>query len=380
MEPNVFSPYAPVRLREQTWWAFAQEVARQGFVTPKGQIARQLPDMIMQELIMPMMKAAKQLAKQQGGEEALGQLMAKLLTQRQWVPLVAQYELAGKQIFDIDDEVVKMLRMTDVEDCLLDQWNAPYEAFFVRFGKQDDVKVQFDDSFEYLDGAFVAITPWDDEGTQRRLKIGLSTVKSDGSGVQMPGYFVDLTPEEQKLSPTQAVEAFITRKCAELDAEQGLDEKSQDLRELRKAEYREGANLLKDAVSLVVNSLFYIESMGADKPQRPGRDVPPQIVVAWHQAPAMRKFKASQKVTRDGYVMVHMLGDEPQAVSHSSVERLHDVATHWRRGHWRKQPHGPQMTLRKRVWIRPVMVNQGKSHEDLPGHVYAVGETPNAIH
>lgn len=29
---------------------------------------------------------------------------------------------------------------------------------------------------------------------------------------------------------------------------------------------------------------------------------------------------------------------------------------HWRRGHWRKQPYGPQQSLRRDQWIEPMLV------------------------
>jgi hypothetical protein len=40
---------------------------------------------------------------------------------------------------------------------------------------------------------------------------------------------------------------------------------------------------------------------------------------------------------------------------------------HWRRGHWRMQAYGPGMTLRRRVLIRPVLVNS---------HLLAEGQFP----
>lgn len=46
------------------------------------------------------------------------------------------------------------------------------------------------------------------------------------------------------------------------------------------------------------------------------------------------------------------------------------VAAHWRRGHWRRQPHGPQNAQRKLVWLMPTLVNPGKSTEEVPGHLY----------
>lgn len=48
------------------------------------------------------------------------------------------------------------------------------------------------------DGAFVARTPY--EGGGHRLESGFTTVHEDGSGVQLPGYFVDLIPPEQRMA------------------------------------------------------------------------------------------------------------------------------------------------------------------------------------
>jgi hypothetical protein len=41
----------------------------------------------------------------------------------------------------------------------------------------------------------------------------------------------------------------------------------------------------------------------------------------------------------------------PQKGSHASPR------AHWRIGHWRQQAHGPKLTLRKSIWIEPVIVN-----------------------
>ncbi|MDI1236435.1 MAG: hypothetical protein PSV26_03005 [Polaromonas sp.] len=380
MNQTSFSPYAPMRLRDAEWWQFGTQAGQHGFVTRNGQIAEALPQLIMKNLIDPTMEAAMRQADADGNGEHLGQLFAKLLQQRHWVPLVAQYNLSGKQIFDLDDNIVTMLRNTDVADCTLQDWHPPYDAFFVRFGKQDDMKLPFDDGHEYLDGAFVAVTPWTTNGTERRLKIGLTTVKDDGSGVMMPGYFVDFSPEEQRLSPHQAIDAFIARKFADLDSDEDKSERNLALIEIRKGEWEEGAVLLRKATELVINCLFYIESIGADKELTPGRDVPPELHVKWQQTPPMRRFKVTQKLGSEGYTLVRLMGDEVQQGSSSPETGRADVSTHWRRGHWRRQAHGPQKALIKRVWIRPVLVNPTKPNEDIPGHVYAVGGSGNRVH
>lgn len=386
MIPVEMSPYAPIRLRNEMWWNFSTRCASHGKVVATGQISSDLPDMIMQGIIAPAMAQASATAKEEGtqdAQDALGQLLAKLLQLRHWVPQIGQYHLCGKQIFDMDDKIVSMLRQTDVSDCTLEDWKPPYDAFFIRFGKQDDVKLPFDDGFEYLDGAFVAVTPWNAAGgPERRIKFGLTTVKEDGSGVMMPGYFVDFTPEEQRLSPQKAVESFIARKYADLDSDTDASSGIHlAVKEIRKEELKEGAELLRKAAELIVNSLFYIESMGTDKDPSPGRDVPPQQHAKWLQTPPLRRFKATQKLTSEGYAMVRMMGDELNHAPHGQLGgQRQDVSTHWRKGHWRRQHHGPQRSLMKRVWIRPVLVNPGAPGEEPPGHIYAVGGNPNQSH
>lgn len=57
------------------------------------------------------------------------------------------------------------------------------------------------------------------------------------------------------------------------------------------------------------------------------------------------------------------------------------VTPHWRKGrkgHWREQAHGPKLTLRKRVLIKPTFV---KGHEltdpfQVKGHVYKAPRDP----
>jgi hypothetical protein len=44
----------------------------------------------------------------------------------------------------------------------------------------------------------------------------------------------------------------------------------------------------------------------------------------------------------------------------------HEVEPHWRRGHWRLQPHGTGLSLLKLIWIRPTIVRRDKGEPDTP--------------
>lgn len=171
-----FSPYAPVRHQKDFWWIFALEAARAGLVAKDGRVAEHLMDKIQNELVQPAFRfGVEQYMKEfpdpaERGRMA-GEIFAKLAALRHWVPLAAQFINCGRQIFDLTDEVVEMLEQTDFGDCTLEGWHPPYEAFFVHFGKRDSVRIPWGEDFEYLDGAFVAMTPYDEQGNLR-LKIG----------------------------------------------------------------------------------------------------------------------------------------------------------------------------------------------------------------
>jgi hypothetical protein len=356
------------------WWQFAQQAAQRGFVQRNGTVAENLLDIIQEHLVNVMMRDMVMRTRAVAGDEGIfGQAMAKFMMQRHWVPLVAQYELNGRQIFDLDDEVMHLLAKTDVSDCTLEDWNPPYDAFFLRIGKQENTSLVFGpDETEHLDGAFVAVTPWDDTGA-RRIKFGLCTVKGDGRGVMMPGYFLDFIPAETRMAIKAAIEAALARKIAEIQDGPGNTKSELVLNEIRRDEYREGAELMRQGIALIVNSLFYIESLGERSTSRsPGRDVPPDLHAQWAQKSPKGRQQEAQKILDNGYAMVHMTGSE--SVKHQSTGDRGDAATHWRRGHWRMQPHGEGRQLVKRVWIRPVMVNPEKPHEDLTGRIYAVRE------
>lgn len=374
MKPDsVMSPYAPIRYRDHGWWRFAQDAGRHRYVTPAGQIASDLPDIIMNSLCMPMMQeAVREFSGHPESAQITMQCMAKVLEYRHWIPLVAQYELCGRQIFDLTDDLVEMLSHTDIGDCTLEDWHAPFDAFYVRFGKQEGMKVPFDDDFEYMDGAFVAVTPWGDETTDRRVKFGFTTVHKDGSGVQMPGQFLDLNPSEQKMPILAGIEASIARRVAGMSVP-GQDSDAEALTACRKGMLEEGLTLMKQAVSLLVNALFYIETISNKSDGatiEPGRDTPPDQVVAWHTQPQKRS-KLHSRLTSDGYVIVRMLGKE--LTTPGAMRPGGTVKTHWRRGHWRQQRLGPGRLRVERRWVRPTMVNADRPHDDMPGHLYTVG-------
>lgn len=373
IEDDELSAYAPIRMRGMLWWKYAQLAAKDEHVNAVGLISQALPTMIEQYLVRLYLTQFEEVVRgQENASYLAGVQLAKVLMLRDWVPMAAQYELNGRQIFDLHDSLVEMLGETDLGECTLENWNAPYEAFYVRFGKQDSMSLPFEgDEREYLDGAFVARTPFDNESY--RLKIGFTTVKSSGKGVMLPGYFIDLLPAEQKMLVPDAIDAALKRKIAEYDADEDGTDQTSAINSHRRQEAEDSAELLRAGAALLVNSLFYLESLGSASPEPgPGRDTPPARVARWHQLDVKKRRKEKSSLTADGYAIVRLVGSEVSQ-GFSSSESI-TLRVHWRRGHWRFQRHGEGLSLRKRIWIKPVLV--GADQHDgspLPGHIYVAG-------
>ena len=69
---------------------------------------------------------------------------------------------------------------------------------------------------------------------------------------------------------------------------------------------------------------------------------------------ARKRLQLAVKVARfDQEVKIHRTG---RAESQPGGPTGHSMPTHWRRGHWAMQAHGPQHSLRKRILRPPVMV------------------------
>jgi hypothetical protein len=363
------SPYAPIRLQHEFWWEFAREVSQQGFVVKNGNIAANLPDLIMHELVLPVMSKAAETE-----SNALPEIAGTALSFRHWIPLVGQYELNGKQIFDLDDGLVEMLANTGLGDTTLKDWMPVYDAFYVRFGKQDNCKLEFDNgpdelSYEYFDGAFVAVTPTADDGTGRRIKIGLTTVKGDGSGVFLPGHFLDLNEREQSMPVIEGIRAALSRREEELEADLN-NQGDEYIVDIMRSRHREASDLMESAAALVINGLYYLSEYQSDRKRQPGRDTPPSMEMKWRSSGAKKKSMTT-KLAKKGYTIVNMCG--ALAVSgRASKGAVGDRSAHWRRGHWRSQPYGEGRSERRNVWIKPVLVG-GATDQPNSGHIYQAG-------
>lgn len=370
------SAYAPIRLREQPHFLYARAEARDGAITAEGGIASDLHARIQETLIKPSMQMAWETCSREKVDDSVtATILAKFLSYSDWVPLIGQYEMCGKQIFDLHDSLTEMLGHTDLGECTLEDLHLPYPCIYIHFGKLLDVKHVFDSeprTYAYMDGVFVALSPWDEEGNCR-IKMGISTVHEDGTGVMYPGLFFDLLPEERKLPVLHGIESALSRRHMAHQAGAGRTETYSAIMHRVQDDDEDAAETLRKAASLVINALFYIESLRENVPSAgPGRDTPPSLMAKWSTASPRQRQKQRSALVADGYAVVHLVGGEIEAQPTTATTGT-SRKVHWRRGHWRQQPYGEHKLLRRRTWIKPVLVGAADAAAvETPGHIYLV--------
>lgn len=357
------SPYGPVALRDEPWWQIGRRAAQRGDVGPDGSAYD--PRIQLELLHLLHISGALEYLNKPVFDNAAREAHQVLLCGQEWAPVIGQYELHGRQIFDMSSGLVEMLQETDVRQCTLQNLQLPYPAFYMHFGRQAGLKVvgASGDS-EYVDGVMVAHAQGDGI---RLLRFATTTIDESGKRVTLPGHFLSLNDAGMQLPVHAAIDAAVERFVENGEAYSQEFPAAEDfwvcLRE-------RAASALKVALPLIVNGLFYLEN-----PPRPhrtglGSGTPDAVVERWDRTPGDRRRKLNSKLNAEGYTLVHFVGEE---IAHSSSEaRGGTVAPHWRRGHWREQAHGPQLSLRKRILIRPTLVNGREVSDPLQvrGHVY----------
>ena len=109
---------------------------------------------------------------------------------------------------------------------------------------------------------------------------------------------------------------------------------------------------LGQAAAILANALCYLTAYPQDSQERWTAKAPPKLTQQTGEGSAAQKRSALSKLWALGHTRVQVLGEEFEHQAQSGQ----GVAAHWRRGHWRRQAHGPSLSLRKLLWIRPTRV------------------------
>lgn len=293
-------------------------------------------------------------------------VLAHLLTEQ--VLQHALYVSAGRQVFHFTPAIIADFKRTDLSETPIGRLSLPYPAGFLHFSRQSDLAL--DDNWrtkaEYIDGAYFHCGP------AGQLSIQLTLSRPEGESGGMAGPKFSLASSDLDLPAHQAIDVALERDHRDSQFE-GADAALQEWDAASRP-------VVHAALSLVLNALFYLDAYGADTQPSLPSTVPESLRVAYEKAARGTKPKilrnARNALIADGFTVVRLCGASPasaQTPDAANDGSGHAIRTHWRRGHWRMQPCGPNLSQIKRVWVRPSLVGKDAGGV-VKGHVYSVVE------
>ncbi|MDJ0450950.1 MULTISPECIES: hypothetical protein [Methylocystis] len=309
------------------------------------------------------------------------------------------FTAAGRNSFLIDRNLISLLGKTDLGDIRLGDIKLPFRAFYLGF--EGGLGFGLPGAPNIIDGAYVEHYVGKNDPAERLTFYITSrqrdeTQRKHGSWIvnHEPHFFAPLSLD----NPEQTLEAAMVLAVATRDIALQPDEEAIDrlqhgvqvAREegvsigvpsvtgyQRKALFNEEAiPTAKSVISLICNALCLLSAEPQNSHAEWPDDAPKTLVdSATNATTAKRQKTAAGQLAETGFFAVHRVSlnrDSPyQRENDPELAASQEVATHWRRGHWRRQAHGPNLVDRRLIWIRPTLVRSDQGHPE-KGRIYTV--------
>src|SRR3990167_5037344 len=372
---NKRSLYAPIRYEATR--PFAVSVGK-AFINAakRGEAVRQA---FVGRDLLPLLKTASAKI---GRENGPGPLQSEMLN----IQVFGNYQGCGKVIFDLSKVLTDTLLITDSEDIPCGEVPFPMSSFYLHFGSDSGL---FHDGLN-IEGAFV--TRMDD-----RMLIDLAP-----AGFGQPNFLSVQIGETLIGSPILLNEPAKPISQALVDSISDIQAKNRMIFEQvavveRQLEHQYGqvvrvpspvqslakmGPLLQKSLTLIVNAMFYLAAEPEDVVEDWGSDTPDEALVNLELLRTSGKPGAIRTLENTlhnaGYSKVRYVGRKfGQSIAASQMHEAtvsgRSLAVHFRRGHFRRQPYGPERSLRKTIFVAPVLVNADTGGEPL-GRIYEMSE------
>lgn len=249
--------------------------------------------------------------------------------------------------FVVDDALVELLEQTDLTpEVPLETLRLPFPRMYLELGRSRTLQTKLpnvETGLHALEGAYC------ETGTHPELGDGLYLMftgsplgKADPLDDATLGVF--FPRRDGKTSLTEAVHASFGR-SAEL---------AQELALLPTPAYF--VSYAVECLLLLAKALLYIGMPEARQTWFPERATALRALGAKKSTAKLAKARRRVAGLRD-YTLIqaavpHLAGEQPS-------ETGRGVRAHWRRGHYRMQPHGPASSLRKLLFVQPMLVAAG---------------------
>ncbi len=289
-------------------------------------------------------------------------LNERMVTEVENIYSYAKFVKSGSNIFSFSKELLSMLDKTDVEEIQFENIKQPFKDYYVSFRElEKNLTGEYMDYEHKLDGAYIS------HEIDNVLIIHLTGYNDNKTSTNW--YF---HPDFSNINSLNFKSAHRTVKGA-LDNLQG-----ELIKVAEKAPKELAPNIdrtfkeYSENIKLLINCLLFLSSQYNDSKRDYPSDTPGVLKAKLSKVNSKtQRATIDNELRNNGFTKINFLGssfrDTKNADGHG------DVATHWRRGHWRNQPFGQEMKERKLIWIQPTIVRADKGEPE-KGHLYNVGE------
>lgn len=266
---------------------------------------------------------------------------------------------AGRQIFAFPDALIASFLETDVDEVPVSFVRSPYRNYYLKFGTYTQIPIP-GIAGRFLDGAYVYEI---EDGLCFETTHFIPSANTGASGRP----FALVTKGSHTVG--EALERGLAEMRAQRDNSARESRFFRDTRTEAMAILESGIPLFQSCLRLVFNCLAFINSH-PDQVEDSFLDAPRPLVAKLERAATPKDVQRNtSKLMSAGFAKVRLCGrlinDEmvrPEGIGS-------EVRSHWRRGHWRLQPCGPQLAQLRLTWVRPTVVRADKGPPEL-GHIY----------
>jgi hypothetical protein len=278
----------------------------------------------------------------------------------------AEWAARGAMLYDFKRPLVDALSASGVGQIAISDLNFPFTGAYISFGARKDLILR---SGAEVTGAFVFWNPGQD------LRLMLTAPLPAGASLAERWeevYYLRILEKNFYTDIETAIEQALW------DDSEDLHQAAQKLKGTTEPRQLEGIGTIERALALnkanaatfsrcfqlIASALCYVTAFPSDTFVEWQDGTPEKLRAKATAATTKEGQRATSKLNALGYRQVHHVGQEFEA----SVERAGDgqMGPHLRRGHWRAQAYGPQLSLRKVKWIRPTRVLGGPPLRDEP--------------
>lgn len=295
-----------------------------------------------------------------------------------------------RQMFSLDEQLSSSLGMTDISDIPWDQIKLPHEHFHVNWGNYGQERFEIGGLNYVVDGAYVMRVPsggvlYPDETLLIRFTCLLvdpsyseaQKLRSiQGSIYSEPVYEYVLSGKRGTTvgDALKDGEVEFSRYCEELDSRlhESAIEYSAEAQVFpdgvrltpHSDKFKRGIERIRGALPMLLNSIFYLVQRPGNRTEIFPQAAPkPRVERFLKEKHSKNKKALGDALARRGYSVVTFVRDPDANDEPNSQESNKTVRSHWRRGHWRNQLFGKNLSESKWIWIKPVLVKRNERFE-----------------